>query len=50
MAGVLVGGWEAGDAQQLKTRGEALWSVGREVKSFNWNKAGWKTVCSREYR
>lgn len=39
MAGVLVGGWEAGGAQQLKTCGEALWSVGREVKSFNWNKA-----------
>lgn len=32
-------GWEAGGAQQSRTCGEALWSVGREVKSFNWNRA-----------
>lgn len=47
---VLAAGWEAGAAQQSKTCGEALQSVGREVKSFNWNKAGQKTLCSREYK
>lgn len=39
-AGVMAGGWEAGAAQQSKTCGEALQGVRREVKSFNWSKAG----------
>lgn len=38
-------GWEAGGSQQSKICwGGFLGVVGREVKNFNWNKAGLKTM------